>query len=131
MKAAKLAIGKITKRAVDAVEKPASGRMFLWDDALKGFGLMVTHKGARSYILQYRIGGRGSPTKRATIGQHGNPWTAEQARDRAEELLSMVRRKIDPIEAGRERLAAERAGRDDDAKRATGLDRVDLPADHA
>ena len=77
---------------------------------------MVTHKGARSYILQYRIGGRGSPTRRATIGQHGNPWTAEQARDRAEELLGMVRRKIDPVVADKERLAAERAARDDSSR---------------
>ena len=108
-----MGVGKITKRAVDAVAKPASGRVFLWDDTLKGFGLMVTHKGARSYILQYRIGGRGSPTRRATIGQHGNPWTAEQARGRAEELLGMVRRKIDPAVADKERLAAERAARED------------------
>ena len=111
-----MAVGKITKRAVDAVAKPASGRAFLWDDTLKGFGLMVTHKGARSYILQYRIGGRGSPTRRATIGQHGNPWTAEQARDRAEELLGMVRRKIDPVVADKGRLAAERAAREDSSR---------------
>ena len=115
-----MATGRLTKRAVDAmpVPTPRTARSFLWDDTLKGFGLAVTGTGVRSYIVQYRIGGRGNPTRRATIGQHGNPWTAEQARARAEELLELVRRKIDPIEADRERLAAERAGRDDDAKRA-------------
>ena len=108
-----MAIARLTKRTVDAVAVPTprAARVFVWDEALKGFGLMVTGTGVRSYIIQYRIGGRGNSTKRATIGQHGSPWTAEQARTRAEELLEMVRRKVDPVEADRARLAAEREGR--------------------
>ena len=89
----------------------AGARAFLWDDMLKGFGVMVTASGVRSYILQYRIGGRGFPTKRATIGQHGNPWTAEKARERAIELLELVRRKIDPVEHERARLGEQREQR--------------------
>ena len=114
-KDALLAVGKITKRSVDAIVKPAdaSGRAYLWDTKLKGFGVMVTHKDVRSYLVQYRIGGRGSKTRRETIGQHGNPWTAELASDRAAELLEQVRRGIDPFEAKRERLANEREGRAD------------------
>ncbi|WP_339691487.1 tyrosine-type recombinase/integrase [uncultured Parasphingorhabdus sp.] len=95
-----MAVGKITKTTVDAVTVPEAGkRAYLWDDTLKGFGLMVTDKGKRSYIIQYRIGGRGKPSRRVTIGGHGNPWTAKTARDYAAELLEQVRRKVDPFEA--------------------------------
>jgi hypothetical protein len=93
-----MATGKVTKRAVEAVPVPAQGkREHLWDDTLKGFGVMVTDRGARSYLVQYRVGGRGSPTRRVTIGKHGSPWTAERARARAAELLEQVRRKVDPF----------------------------------
>ena len=102
-----MAIGKITKRAVDAVPAPATGkRNYLWDDTLKGFGVMVTDAGARSYLVQYRVGGRGSPTRRVTIGKHGSPWTPDGARDRAAELLEQVRRKVDPFDAERAVVAA-------------------------
>ncbi len=97
---------------------PAEGkREHLWDDTLKGFGVMVTDKGVRSYLVQYRVGGRGAPTRRVTIGGHGNPWTAEKARDRAEEILEQVRRKIDPFDAQKSALAEER-----EAKRLAALE---------
>jgi integrase len=92
--------GKINKRSVDAFA-PACSDAFLWDADLKGFGLKVTAKGAKSYLLQYRMGGRGAPTRRYTIGAHGSPWTPENARQRAQELLLLVRRGIDPAEAER------------------------------
>lgn len=92
--------GKITKRSVDAISAVA-GVTFLWDVDLKGFGLKVTTKGAKTYLLQYRMGGRESPTRRYTIGPHGSPWTPESARQRAQELLLLVRRGIDPAEAAR------------------------------
>ena len=56
---------KITKSAVDAVEAGGADQ-FLWDSELKGFGLKVTPAGNKVYILQYRKGGRGAPTKRVT-----------------------------------------------------------------
>lgn len=106
-----LARGKITKRAVDAVVAPPQGsnaRTYLWDDEVKGFGLMVTDKGHRSYVLQYRIGGRSGQTRRVTIGKHGSPWTPDSARKRALELLEQIRRRIDPFDAERARMEAER-----------------------
>ena len=102
-----MATGKITKRAVDAIPAPTMGkRSYLWDETLKGFGMMVTDTGSRSYLVQYRVGGRGSPTRRVTIGKHGSPWTPDGARDRAAELLEQVRRKIDPFDAERAVVAA-------------------------
>lgn len=99
-------------------------RNYLWDDSLKGFGLMVTDKGARSYILQYRIGGRGNPTRRVTIGKHGSPWTPETARNRASELLEQVRRKVDPFDAERAKVEATKAEKESHAAHKAVLSRL-------
>lgn len=93
-----------------------TARAYLWDDTLKGFGLMVTGTGARSYLVQYQIGGRGSPTRRYTIGRHGSPWTAERARDRATDVLEMVRKRIDPVEHERMNRNAAAEGKKDAAR---------------
>lgn len=106
-----MATGRLTKRTVEAVEiPPASKRAYLWDDRLKGFGVMVTPAGTRCYLIQYKLGGRAGTTRRFSIGHHGNPWTTDLARDRAAELLEMVRRGVDPMEAERDSaaIAAER-----------------------
>jgi ribosomal protein L16/L10AE len=57
---------KITKRAVDAAEmQPAT--YLVRDSKLKGFVLVVTPGGAKSYAIDYRTGsGRGSPKRRLT-----------------------------------------------------------------
>ncbi len=93
-----MATGRITKQAVDAAP---SG--FLWDDVLKGFGLRVTPAGARSYVFQYRLGGREASARRVTIGTHGSPWTPATARDEARRLSLLVGQGIDPAVADQER----------------------------
>jgi integrase len=85
---------KITKRAVDAVH-PGSTDQFLWDRDLKGFGLKVTAAGNKVYLLQYRKGGRGAPTKRVTIGRHG-ALTPDQARKEAVRLSGAIASGSDP-----------------------------------
>ena len=112
-----MATGRINKRAVDAIALPPVGkRAHLWDDELRGFGCMVTDKGAKSYLVQYRLGGRGAKTRRVTIGKHGSPWTPDTARTRARELLEQIWRKVDPFEAGREALQAAKAEKDAKAR---------------
>ncbi len=69
-----MATGRITKRSVDAQE-PGDRDKLLWDSDTPGFGLKVTPTGTRTYLTQYRIGGRKGRTRRVTIGQHGRPWT--------------------------------------------------------
>ena len=100
-----MAVGTITKRTVDALKKGEADQ-YLWDDEVSGFGLKVTPKNARTYILQYRMGGRGTPTKRFTIGRHGT-WTPEEARKEAKRLRQMVDRGIDPQAEQVARLVAE------------------------
>jgi integrase len=86
---------------VDELIPPAAGISFLWDSTVTGFGVYVTAGGCKTYVLQYRMGGRGSPVRRYTIGRHGNPWTPEAARQRALDLKIKIRQRIDPLEEDR------------------------------
>lgn len=98
-----MASEKITKRTVDSCS--VQGRdYFVWDDGLRGFGLKVTKAGAKVYVLQYRTGGRGAPTRRYTIGKHGSPWTPAAARDEALRLLTLVKAGHDPLAAKQESM---------------------------
>jgi hypothetical protein len=57
---------KITKRVADGVEA-RDATYLIRDTDLKGFVLVVTRAGAKSYAVDYRAGsGRGSPKKRLT-----------------------------------------------------------------
>lgn len=95
---------KITKSAVEAAPVPTGNDAYYWDPELRGFGLRVTPKGVRSYVLQYRLPSR--PARRMTIGIHGSPWTAERARARAWEILLDVKRGDDPVHAAKKRARA-------------------------
>ncbi|CAN5618962.1 site-specific integrase [soil metagenome] len=97
-----MATGKITKRTLDALQSSAV-EGFMWDEDLKGFGLRTTSSGSASYVLQYRMGGRESKTRRYTIGGHGSPWTPATARAEAGRLLLLVGQGIDPVEADKQR----------------------------
>ncbi|MFV3131688.1 tyrosine-type recombinase/integrase [Niveispirillum sp. KHB5.9] len=89
---------RISKRTVDSAI-PGARDCYLWDSELSGFGLKVTPSGAKTYLVQYRTGGRGMPTRRITIGRHGSPWTPEQARQEARRVLAAVDLGEDPAAA--------------------------------
>ncbi len=95
---------KITKRVVDAAKPPLNGgRTYIWDSELRGFGLMVTGR-VKSYVLQYRTPeGR---SRRLTVGRHGSPWTPEEARQCAGEMLRSAKKGNDPLDAKAEARAA-------------------------
>ena len=84
---------KITKRVVEAAEAQEKDYL-IWDDELPGFGLRVFNSGKRSYVIQYRIGGR---SRRYTIGLHGT-WAPETARREAKVQLGRVAGGDDPVE---------------------------------
>lgn len=96
-------MGRISNAIVEGVG-PRAQQYFLWDRDLKGFGLRVSPGGVKSYVVQYRMGGRGFPVQRYTIGKHGSPWTATAARDEARRLLSLVGLGQDPKEAEEQRV---------------------------
>jgi integrase len=93
---------KITKRVVDGAE-PGDTTYLVRATEVKGFVLVVTPAGAKSYAVDYRAGsGRGSPKRRLTIGKHGSPWTPETARIEAKRLLAEVAAGRDPATARQE-----------------------------
>jgi integrase len=97
----------ITLRTIGEIKPCPKCDVYTWDTNLRGFGLRVTPKGVKSYVLQYRV--NGGPSRRKTIGMHGSPWTIQTARKEAERLLMIVRQGIDPVEQQREAKRKEKA----------------------
>lgn len=97
---------KLTKRSVDAAVPAADRDTFIWDEDLSGFGLKVTKAGTKSYLVQYRMGGRGAATRRYSIGRQGT-WTPITARAEAERILRLAATGIDPQLAAKERERTE------------------------
>ncbi|MCS5596733.1 MAG: site-specific integrase [Alphaproteobacteria bacterium] len=85
---------RLTKKLIDALPLPSKGNKITYDDAIKGFGIRVTHKGVKSFVLNYVVNGR---ERRYTIGQLG-AWTVTAAREKAAELKRQVDNGIDPLE---------------------------------
>ncbi|WP_441228234.1 tyrosine-type recombinase/integrase [Tardiphaga sp. 20_F10_N6_6] len=90
-----MSVQKITKRVVDAASPPTD---IIRDTEVKGFLLIVSKNGHKTYGIEYRVGnGRGAPKRRYSIGAHGSPWTPDQARSEAKRLLSLVAQGTDPL----------------------------------
>jgi integrase len=86
--------GRITKRAVDALQCPAGkDRGFLWDDDLAGFGVAAFPTGRKVYVAQYRKDGR---SRRISIGEHGR-LTPDEARKQAKVILGAAEIGADPV----------------------------------
>lgn len=72
-----MAQGRISKRSVDALQcGTGRDRVFLWDEALAGFGVAAFPTGRKVYVAQYRQHGR---SRRVAIGEHGR-LTPDEAR---------------------------------------------------
>src|SRR5690606_36017037 len=61
---------------------------------VKGFGVRVTAKGAKAFVLNYYVGGR---ERRYTIGAYP-AWTVAAARLEAKELRRRIDRGDDPLD---------------------------------
>jgi integrase len=82
-------------------------RLELWDTKLPGFGLRITDKGARSYVLAARYPGSDNPARRL-LGGCGE-LTLKAAREKAQRWIDLIERGIDPqLEAEREALVEQR-----------------------
>lgn len=91
----------LTKKAVD--QATATGKDYvLWDERLRGLGLRITKRGAKSYVFRYRMGGRGFPEKRITLGRPCAGLTPDQARKQAEICAYDVMKGVDPVEKRRD-----------------------------
>ena len=95
---------KITKRVVDST-RPAEKDIYVWDQDLPGFALRIKPSGSKSFFLQYRIGGRRSPSKRITVGRYG-VLTVEEARAKVRKLLCRI---VDGADPAAERIEERKA----------------------
>ncbi|MEW6596806.1 MAG: tyrosine-type recombinase/integrase [Pseudomonadota bacterium] len=89
----------------------SSGRdQTVWDAALPRFGLRITPRGRKIYVVQYRAKpapGVPSTTRKVTIGEHGGAlWNVTKARAHARKLLGAADAGGDPVA---ERLAKAEA----------------------
>lgn len=100
-----MAKGRVGQDSVNALQ-PGERDQFLWDDKLPGFGVKVTPKGAKVYVFQYRMGGRGHKVKRFTIGAAG-ALKAAKARELAEGLYARVKQGEDVTASAREAKRVE------------------------
>jgi len=102
---------KLTKNAIDSLPISATDTIY-WDAACPGFGVKVTPKGRKVFVVLYRTGGAGSSLRKYTIGVFGRV-TLHQARVAAQRVFAAKLEGRDP--------AAEKRT----AKRRVMADRVD------
>ena len=102
---------RLTKSAIDALPIPKSDVVY-WDAGCPGFGVKVTPKGRKVFIVLYRTGGAGSKLRKYTIGPYGRV-TLHQGRVAAQKVFAA---KLE----GRD-LAAEKR----ESKRRVVADRVE------
>lgn len=77
---------RLTKDIID--DLPSKEKDYVqWCGKLAGFGCRVRPTGVKSFIVQYRVGGRNSPVRKVTIGTFGK-LTVEQARKSAAGILA-------------------------------------------
>jgi hypothetical protein len=100
---------KLTKGVIDALPTPAKDIVY-WDGACPGFGVKVTPKGRKVFIVLYRIAGAGSRLRKYTIGPLGRV-TLHQARLAAQKTFTAKLEGRDPATEKREarrQLVADR-----------------------
>jgi Arm DNA-binding domain len=93
---------RLTDRSIRGLSAPAYGAVITYDADLPGFGIRITAKDVRSFILNYVVHGR---ERRMTIGRFPT-WSATAAREEAKELRRKIEAKIDPLD---EQVAQARA----------------------
>jgi len=85
---------KLTKRIIDDL-KPMEKDQFYWDTGITGLALKVTPKGKKTFLVQYRPGGRGTPTRKMFIGPFGEV-TFHKAQTEAKRILGLRAEGRDP-----------------------------------
>ena len=100
---------RLTKSSIDGLPIPASDLVY-WDAGFPGFGVKVTPKGRKVFLVLYRTGGAGSKLRKYTIGPYGRV-TLHQARVAAQRVFAAKLEGRDPAAEKREskrRIVADR-----------------------
>src|SRR5258708_4199203 len=95
---------KLTPAFVRDAQVPTKGRVTYWDTAMPSCGLMVTDKGARSFVRKYRNAQhiQRKKTWAARIDGSSTGLTLDQAKREAKKLAGDVEKGGDPVEENRE-----------------------------
>jgi len=100
---------KLTKHTIDQLPTPGKDIVY-WDSVCPGFGVKITPKGRKVFIVLYRCAGAGSRLRKFTIGPYGRV-TLHQARSTALKIFAARAEGRDPATAkqqARRRLVADR-----------------------
>lgn len=98
-KKVELSTGKISKLHCDE----GKARAYLWDSEVKGFGVLATNAGSKSFIFQAKLHGA---SLRITIGGT-NAWSIKYARAEARRLQVLIDKGIDPRQEKAEKKEAQ------------------------
>src|SRR5271163_1987340 len=91
---------KLTPAFLAKAKADGEDRSIFWDETLRGFGLVVTASGHKSYVVQYRANRR---SRRMTLDGVLNP---QAARRRAKAILGDVAKGGDPLGERRKQEAS-------------------------
>ena len=91
---------KLSKSVIDALPTPAKDVVY-WDQGCPGFGVKVTPKGRKVFVVLYRTAGAGSQLRKFTIGPYGRV-TLHQARVAAQKIFAAQLEGRDPAVEKRE-----------------------------
>jgi integrase len=87
-----------TKRALDTLPLPEPGkRLEVYDNKIRGLLIRVTSNGTKSFTVYRRVNGK---PQRVKLGRYPD-MSIEQARRRAQKMLSLMADGIDPVARGR------------------------------
>jgi len=86
----------MTKSAIDGLAVTERDMVY-WDQGLPGFGVKVTPRGRKVFIVMYRLGGAGSLLRKYTIGPYGRV-TLPMARAQAQKIFAARLDGRDPAE---------------------------------
>lgn len=87
---------KINQRLLRSFRHDPSKQKRVWDEELKGFGLIANRDGTKTFVARRRLGPHGNQ-KTVTVGRVGEV-SLDEARHRAGQYLDLMRQGIDPTE---------------------------------
>jgi integrase len=106
---------KFTQILCERMRPPAEGYITVWDTGLPGFGLRISSKGRRSWICLYRVaGGKLVPE---TLGTMSLIPSLAEARNRARASMDAARSGVHPVQARKQKQAAEEKAAEEQAYR--------------
>ena len=80
---------RVTKSAIDGLPALSKDTVY-WDIGLPGFGVKVTPRGRKVFLVMYRLAGAGSRLRKYTIGPYGQVTLADGSRTSAKDLCGQA-----------------------------------------